>query len=200
MLKKYFTSIIMIFILAFSLVACNGGAKNMTMEIKSSELTEKEDELLKLMEQNNEYKIYDYKLDDKIKSIYINFYILNSNGQWDSEGGAELSVKSPIGRIAISTFSDNGNLRIACENQGNVISWISNSEVYENSKEMSKAMSWEENSEIIYEKEIPLVIQTLTDSNELVTYGVNSFYDTNKLKGNDIVNAITVTFSEKETN
>jgi hypothetical protein len=48
---------------------------------------------------------------------------------------------------------------------------------------------------IIYNEEIPLAIQIITSSNEITTYGVESFFDTQRLKGHDKVIAVTVTFS-----
>ncbi|AOR24149.1 hypothetical protein [Clostridium taeniosporum] len=199
MSKKTFIFIIISSVLILSLVACNTVDNTKVIKIKSAKLTQKEENLLKLVKGNSEYKIYDYVLNDKVKSVHINFLTLNSNNEWKENGGASSEISNPTGRIAISSVGENGNLQISIQNGGSIANFKSNSEVYKNLKEMGRAMVWGEESDVVYEKEIPLFIQIISNSSEIEA-SMDGFYNTDKLKDYDIVNAVTVTFSEDPIN
>ncbi|NFS10545.1 hypothetical protein FDE77_04480 [Clostridium botulinum] len=194
MKKKIVILIIICFI--FILIGCNN--KNQG-EIKFSNLMQKEESLLKLIENEADCKIYDYVLNNNVKSIYVNFKTLNSNGEWQENGGASSDVSSTKGRIAISSFRDEGNLQISIENGDGVVKFKSNSELYDNAKGMTRAMAWDEECDFVCEKEIPLAMQIISNTSE-IGISMNNFYNTDELKDYDIVNAVTVTFSENTIN
>lgn len=195
---KRFMAMLISFVLVISLVSCKSSSNASEMKLKATQLTKEETDVLNLMGYSNNYKIYDYVLNDKVKSIQMNFYTLDKDGKWVDNGGFSGAIESLNGRIAISTFGENGNLKVS---HSDGTTWRSNSEVYENIEVITSAISWAEDSEIVCDTEIPIVIQILSNSNEISSYDVSSFRDTTKIKDyyseDDIVNAITITFSEK---
>lgn len=187
-----FISIFLIFIL----IGCNNIND---CKLKSSNLTQKELNLLKLIGEENQCKIYDYILNNRVKSVHLNFKTLNSKGEWNENGGVSSAISSKKGRIAISSLMDNGNLQISVENTDGVAKFKSNAEVYDNEKNMARAMAWNEECDLVCGKEIPLAIQTISNTSEIGVC-MDDFYDTYKLKSYDIVNAVTVMFSEDNIN
>ena len=191
------TSILLILVLAISLSACVYKENNERVnhpKIELASLTEEESSFLRLFGVDTTSKIFDYVVNEEAKSINIKQYILDENLEWKEQGGSSGKIEDLRGRIAIS-INDNGDLRIAIQDKNGVAAWSSNHEYLKDIPEHAKATSWANNSDIIYNEEIPLAIQIITSSNEITTYGVESFFDTQRLKGHDKVISVTVTFS-----
>lgn len=177
--------------------ACVATPKS-TMKIQSAEFTEEQTELLALLGVNTTSKLYDYTIDDTIKTVKFDFYTLDSNLKWKEDGGFSTQVDSdsPTGKIILSNPDINGNIRIAWKNEKGVSTWNSASKVYKHTDGLSSSISWGETTEIIPEQEIPLAIQIFTDKDSFSGYDASSFYDTDKLKDHNVVTAVTVTFSK----
>ena len=189
--------IFLILILSMSLSACTNKENNENLNIPKIELaplTEEESRLLQLFGVDTTSKVFDYVVDEEAKSMDIKQYILDENLEWKENGGSSGEVEDLKGRIAIS-INDNGTLRIALQDKKGVGAWTSNPEPSEDMPAHAKATSWANSSDIIYNQEIPLAIQINTSSNEITSYGVESFFDTERLKGHKKVIAVTVTFS-----
>lgn len=193
-------SILLILILTGSLSACSNKENNKqenNLKIEAASLTEEESNILKLFGADIDSKIFDYIVDENTKSVRIKQYILDENLEWKEQGSSSSQIKDLKGRIAISINEELG-LRIAFQDKNGVTSWSSDSEKWGDTINKARATSWANNSDIVYEQEIPLVIQIITQSNEITTYGVDSFFDTERLKGHDSVIAVTITFSQTE--
>jgi hypothetical protein len=193
-------STLLIFILTISLSACGNKEYNKqenNFKIEVASLTEEESNVLKLFGADIDSKIFDYIVDENTKSVHIKQYILDENSEWKEQGSSSGQIKDLKGRIAIS-INEKLGLRIAFQDKNGVTSWSSDSEKWGDTTNKARATSWANNSDIVYEQEIPLVIQIITQSNEISTYGVDSFFDTERLKGHDSVIAVTITFSQME--
>lgn len=195
-MKKIMLMIIS-FILIISLVSCNNTANDKEMKLTATQLTKEESDVLNLLGYNSNYKIYDYALNNKAKSIKMKFYTLDVNGIWVENGEFSSADVALNGRISISTFGETENLRISYLDEYGVSVWTSDSEVYKNLEAMSRTITWAEGADIVYNQEIPLAIQILTNSDRISSYGVDNFKDSEKFKGHDVVNAVTITFYEK---
>lgn len=64
---------------------------------------------------------------------------------------------------------------------------------------MARVIEQNEERDLVCEKYSPLVIQIISNTSE-IGISMNNFYNTDKLKAYDIVNAVTVTFSEDMIN
>jgi hypothetical protein len=193
-------SISLILFLAISISACGNKENNergKDSKIEVASLTEEESNVLKLFGVGGDSKIFDYIVDEKVKSMHVKQYTLDKNLEWQEQGGSLGQIKDLKGRIAIS-INENWSLRIAFQDKNGVTSWNSNSELSKNISNNARSTSWANSSDIVYEQEIPLAIQIITKSNSIRTFGVESFFDTQRLKGHDTVIAVTITFSQDE--
>ena len=195
---KKFISILMILVVTLSLSSCANKENNEKVnnsKIELASLTEEESNILQLFGVDTTSKVFDYVVDEKATSMAIKQYILDENLEWKENGGSSVSIEDLKGRIAIS-INDNSSIRIAIQDKNGVGAWISDPESLEDIQAHAKSTSWANSSDIAYNEEIPLVIQINTSSNEIASYGVESFFDTQRLKGHDKVIALTVTFSK----
>jgi len=153
------------------------------MQIKATELTEKETSLLKLVSIDNNSKIYDYTVDKSIKSMQINCLRLNSDGKWDNSAGSSVKVKYRTGRIAITNIDKRGDFCVSVQDKHGSNSFTSTGQEGKDFNDLAKS--------------IPLIIAIMTSSNQISVFDISSFNDTEKLRQFDIVNALTITFSEE---
>lgn len=58
--------------------------KEATFELAATELSDKETQLLDLVANNN-YKVYDYVVDDQLRSVTFKTYELNKDLKWVEE-------------------------------------------------------------------------------------------------------------------
>jgi len=145
---------------------------------------------------DNSSKIFEYTVDETAKSYRVKIYTLDENLEWKEKVSSFGRVEDVKGRIAISINEDQG-IRVAFQYKNAVSAWASNAGLFKDITNKTKIISWVNTYDIIYEQEIPLAIQIITSLNEIRDYGVESFFDIQKLKGHDIVIAVTITFSQK---
>ena len=81
---KKFISITFIIMIFPVLIGCSKVSQTKDMQIQSLETTKEESDVLNLLCSNLDYKIYEYKINDKIKTVTIKYYKLNSEGKWDN--------------------------------------------------------------------------------------------------------------------
>lgn len=174
------------------------------MYIDVAKLTEEEKDIINLTGGNNIGHIFDFSLDENVKSMYINTYQL-VDGKWESINNRSSRAFSDIkGRLAIDFENGFEDLKIAIQSEHSNGSFSNTSDV-ENDKYKGMGVSTSllaNKTEIIYEKEIPLAIQIITYKNEVSSYIVEYFEKPEEYAKFDYeyVYAITVMFSEKELN
>lgn len=179
------------------LIGCNKVSKVKEMQLKSVEFTKEEKNIAELIGSSMDYKIYEYKLNEKVKRISINYYKLNEDGNWINNGGMEDSL--PLdGRLAISKSKINGQVELSIQGEGGISRITTNPEEVENKEYTAESIVWEEASDIVLEKEIPLMIQVRTNSKVMEGLNLESFNNTNSLKSYEEVFAVSITFSEHD--
>ncbi|MBE6025012.1 MAG: hypothetical protein E7231_17875 [Cellulosilyticum sp.] len=168
--------------------------------IQKAKLNDTEQSIIDLLGVDSHYVIYDFKVDHQVKAIQVNTYELR-DGKWEivaGKGGKHFTDSS--GRIAFSFENIGEGYRTAIQSENTNGSNTYIIEVSEEDKNMGRMTSYLENKEIIeYEKEIPLVMQTLTHKNEVVSCNVEDFYEPSEYSqyGYEHVYAITIKFSQK---
>lgn len=197
---KRFLSMGIIIVTFSTLIGCDKVPKANDMLIESVDLTKEENSIVTLIGNSMDYKIYDYKVSDKVKTININYYKLDDEGKWVKSGGSIMNSESLDGRIAISKSKINGQVDFSIQAEEGMSTLTTNPEIFDNKEYNSKGIIWEENLEIVLEKEIPLMIEVKTNSNSIEGLGSTSFIESERLKGYEYVFAVTITFSEKEMN
>ena len=178
-------------------VGCSSTNKLEDMQIRIAQLTKEESDIVNLLGSANDNKIYEYQLDENIKTIAVNYYELSSDATWVSDGGLKSEVTTPTGKIFIENFGVEGAGRIAIQTENGISSLILADEYHEKNRDtsISSVTSWGEIADIVKGEQIPLGIQVVSSENGIASYDVASFFDTTLLEGNDSVYAVTVTFS-----
>lgn len=188
------------------LLAGCGTAKSKTtsgMEIKSAELTKSEQQLLDFVGVEDDIMIFDYDINDKIRSTSIEILTLNSSGQWEAQGGGVSSSVSmndtmaQAGRFMLSLQKD-GKIKLAEQHENGTTFWTSeavyDSLVGDGAKVGSKLSA---STEIIPEQPIPVAMFGRSTKNTVRTYALSDYQNTAQLSDFDSVSVITVCFSEK---
>ena len=200
-MKKIFCILIAIMVLS-SLTACSltstANTTNDKMYIQKAELTEEEQSLLEFVGPEKTPYILDFMADDTIQSLQINTYELQNNEWQLIAGGGGCKLNDSKGRIAL-TFDNIGlGLRTAVENKG------SNSykaEQHFDFEGLSTTTSYlTDKTTIVYEKEIPLVIQIHTAKNGVSALSpAYGFYEPQTYAdlAYEKIYAITCLFSQK---
>lgn len=196
---KRVCALLLCVLLSASLSACTDNDLDQ-MYIEKAELTEEEKNIADLLGLNQEYRLYDFYLDDTVKSMRINTYEL-IDGEWHIvAGGGGEAFEDSDGRLALGFDNLADGLRIAVQSEHN----NGSTSYFKESKTDMAGMSYttstlSDKKEILYDQEIPLVIQIITSKNEVHSYVVDYFFQPEEYEKYDYeyVYAVTVLFSQK---
>lgn len=195
---KKFISIAFIMMIFPALIGCNKVSQTKDMQIQSLETTKEESDILNLLCNNLDYKIYGFKINDKIKTVTIKYYKLNSEGKWDNLNNL-IDNNPSSGKLSISKSRVTDQMEFSLQKEDGVTETTA-PEITTNEKFASSSIAWNELSNIELEKEIPLMVEVRTNSDTIEGIDINNFNEPEKIKNYENVFAATVTFSEKETN
>lgn len=201
---KKLTGILLIFLVIINFYGCsNEFGKNNNkdeMYIEVAKLTEEEKSIADLLGVNTDKYIFDFVLEDTVKSIQIKTYEL-VNGKWESIIDGSQEFTDSKGRIALGFDKIVNGLRVAIQSEHSDGATSYEREIDEEFSSRGYATSILSNkTKINYEEEIPLVIQISTSENGITTYGVEYFNNPEQYEKLDYENvyAITVIFSQNK--
>lgn len=203
MKKLRIISILSIFL--YILSGCSSINNNINesnkMYIINADMNEDEKNLIELLGVEDEFKIFDFVVDENIRSIQLNTYELK-NGEWNlMVGGGGQSFTDTKGRLSIKydNIANGVKKSIQSEHTGGGDSYevIAPQDLSDYSR-VESIFSGEKRIE--YDKEIPLAVQIFASENNINSNGVDSFYNPDLIKNYDYAYAITVMFSEKTLN
>lgn len=171
------------------------------MYIEPAQLTEEEEQIAALLGLNTKQRIFDFVLDETVQSIQVNTYRL-IDGEWKLETGGGGQVFSDVkGRIALGFERLDEGIRIAIQSEHTGGSTEYESERNEDLEEIGGYATsiLSEKTEFEYEEEIPLAVQVITSSNNVVSYQVDYFNSPEEYEklGYEGVFAITICFRQK---
>ncbi len=199
---------VMVLILLFTFTACTKQEEvhNMyiqeevhNMYIEEASITDEEKQIIELLDVDENYAIYDFKVDEGIQAMQINVYELK-DGKWSPISEGARVFKGTQGRLALQFDNIGMGVTTALQSEhekGNDSYTVEPPENYEGMGQATSRLH--SRTEVIYEKEIPLAIQILTAKNEVTSYNVEYFYSPEEYAKYDYeyVYAITVRFSQK---
>ena len=173
------------------------------MYIQPAELTEEEEAIARLLGADTDQYLFDVVLDGAAKTVSVNTYEL-TEGKWElltGGGGMALKEDAKQGRMAFGFEDLRGECREALQFGTNftAVSYGSPEEAAAGAG-MGRTTSFlSERTEIVYEREIPIAIQISTSKNEVLSYGVEYFFQPEEYEkfGYEHVYALTVTFSQE---
>lgn len=173
---KRIWALLLCVVMSISLSAC--AENNLDrMYIEEAQLTEEEKNIAELLGLNQEYRLYDFSIDDTVKSMQINIYEL-IDGEWHIiAGGGGQAFEDSEGRIALGFDNVADGLRIAVQSEHN----SGSTSYFKESKNDITGMGYatstlSDKQKIVYDQEIPLVIQIITSKNEVHSYVVDYFF------------------------
>ena len=181
MIKKLLITIALL-ALAFSAVGCGAAYSNNDMQIAPAKLTDQESKIVKLVQDNHSNAIFDFTVDQDVRSFSTTCWQLDEKGKWAAIHTMNNPVTTQSGdRIAISFDNIGDGMRLGIQNGGDVSANELNTNQNVNIEGMSKTTSLASSAaKIEYEKEIPLAMQIITSKQEVMSYEVDSFYTPEK--------------------
>ena len=162
---KKFISIAFIIMIFPVLIGCSKVSQPKNMQIKSVETTKEESDVLNLLCSNLDYKIYEYKINDKVKTVTIKYYKLNNEGEWDNLNNL-IDNNPSSGKLSISKSRVNEQMEFSLQKEDGITETTA-PEITSNKKFDSNSIAWNESSDIELEKEIPLMIEVRTNSDSI---------------------------------
>lgn len=197
---KKILSLFTVFTLILFLSACSGEEESNNY-IERAKLLKEEDEILELLVGDNDYNIYDFKIDRDVKTLQTDLKELK-DGKWEFVSGDLTQFKDETGRIALSFENFGEGLRVAIQSKNSSgYSSYATELVEEINKDLITITesTLEEREDIIYEKEIPIIIQTLSYEDSVISYSMDSFFtpEVYEEENYEHIYAVTVMFSKK---
>ena len=183
--------------LLLALCACSGQTEP-ALYIEKAQLTPEEESIAELLgEKAGAHQIYDFMVDDTVRRLQTNIYQLEE-GAWVRTSGGNQAFADTKGRIALQFDRIPDGVRIALQSEHSGGSYSHHGQP-ENTLPGGYATSiLSDRTAIVYEEEIPLALQVVTDKNEIVSYQTDYFFQPEELEalGYEGVYAITVRFSQ----
>jgi len=193
--KKPFVALCALAFLVFA------GCAQHEMYIAPAELSRQELAMAELLEGDALNAIYDFRVDERIKTIRVNAYEL-TDGKWELiMGGGGNVFTATEGRIALGIDRIPEYLRVAVQggkNHGATVYRGDGDELTLPSGCATAILS--KKVPLSYEEEIALAVQVITDKNEVRSFGPEAFYSPEVYDGYgyEHIYAVTVCFSEEE--
>ncbi|MBS6645152.1 MAG: hypothetical protein KH366_16365 [Clostridiaceae bacterium] len=201
-MKKIIKSISIIAVISalLTLISCSSAPGKPALYIEKAVLSQQEEKIVQLLGADSGACIYDFVLDDKVKSIQINTYQLK-DGKWELiSGGGGQQFSDTKGRLALSFENISEGLRIAVQSENESGSTEYSTDPLEQNSGMGRATSMlNDLKEINYDQEIPLVIQIMTSKSSIYSLDVDYFFEPGQYEeyGYESVYAVTIRFSQK---
>lgn len=171
------------------------------MSIQTATLSQEEQRLLSLLD-SSDY-IFDYNADKNLQSVSVQCYKLDENSQWvPVSGGGKYNVSSSTGRIAILFHNLADNLKIRFQSsEGGVTGsgkTVQQQTVLPENMQLENIVATQQ--DIVYDQEIPLIIQCQMPKNEYTAYKITDFSHPERFaqQGIHTVYALTIRFSRNQ--
>ena len=179
-----------------SLFGCGGEMDGPSMYVEPARLTEEEERVAALLGLNTEHHIFDFVLDDRVRSLQIYTYEL-LDGEWEQVlGGGGQAFCDTEGRLALGfgRIADGVRVAVQGETTGGAVSYTP--EAKADLDGIGCATSClKGRTEMIYEQEIPLVVQIITADGQVRSGLLEAFESPGEYAEYEAAYAITVRFS-----
>ena len=181
--------------------ACTPAAPSPAMYVEPAQLNQDEEAIAKLLGANTEQLIYDFKVDETVQSFYLTVYHLEDGAWTVFNGGGGYAWSGKEGRLALDFDVIPNGMRVALQH-GDQFSATSHtaSEPMDTENTSRSTSRLSSRTALVYEQEVPLVLQTYTDRMEHRSYSPESFFTPEVYAegGFTDVYAITIMFSQTQ--
>ncbi|TCK92913.1 hypothetical protein EDC19_2069 [Natranaerovirga hydrolytica] len=207
-MKKYFSVILMVVTLV-TLAACSRD-KEYTPKLPNKggimpyELSESESYLLQSFGIENRSQIIAFNAPQEAITMEVNAYYLKDNADWESIGGGGISLGyegDPIGKLK-GTFTmllkDNYSMDFNINSESTKVSYQTKEIDMDIQQGASGRLFLTELQEIEINKEIPVALMVYDSGTSMRTYALQDYLEPSKFEEMDLVQVLTLTFTDKE--
>ena len=204
--KKIFLLIITI-IIVIALVACSnkiGSTKFLEKEgIEPYKLSQSEEYILQTFGMEGNSQIISFHAPKEVITLKANVYKLEDNKEWSNIGGGGTSIgkdREPVEQLT-GTFAmqlrENNAINFNINVSGRA-SYLTDEIILD--KEIMASMKGflQEFQEIEINEEIPIALMVYDGGTEMRTYSIQDYFEPSKFDGMDLVQVVTLTFTDKE--
>lgn len=207
MKRKRLFSLMLIFIIVMALAACSNNTdspKLLTKEgIMPYELSESEKYILQSFGMEGNSQIISFHAPKEAITLNVNVYRLENHEKWSSIGGGAISIGTDIEPIEQLTGTFTMQLK-----ENYVIDFNINAsgrasyktdEIMLDAEIMASTKGFlQEFQKIEINKEIPVALMVYDSGTSMRSYSVHDYFDPSKFDGMDLVQVVTLTFTDKE--
>ena len=167
------------------------------------ELTEEQQELLSAFGMEDSARLFAFLAPEEAITVEVTVCRLTDAGTWEVTGNGAMSIgaeRQPVSRlsgtIAMELRGDHGiDFNINCAGRGS----FSSEKTELEGEPLGSTMGYlAEFQPIELNREIPLAIMAWDSGTSMRSYRPQDYYDTSLFEGIDLVQSVTVKFSDKE--
>ncbi len=203
---KRMTSAMLVFVLMVLMTACSGRVdlpKAVSKEgITPYELSENEKFILQSFNMEDTSQIITFNAPKEAITLNASVYRLEDGGKWSSIGGGGISIgadRKPIDKLT-GTFTmqlkDNHSIEFVINASGKAS--YKTDEILIDSEVMASTKAFlQQSRDITINSEIPVALMVYDSGNSMITYSLQDYFEPSKFKGMDLVQVVTLEFSDK---
>lgn len=197
-MKKWVVLAALALTLAAAAAGCRASGAKWEMKLEQAQLSQHERDLLRLVG-GRDSKIYDYQVNEAIKSIRIEIFALE-DGAWKGNGGINAAIEARKGRFSLCGVGEEGAMSIALQEKDGTSVWRSQAIEAEDPAGMGRMEEWLGVTEVKAGEPIVFMLQCFSRDQTFDGVGLGDFDKPERLADYDFVNAAVITFSESELN
>ena len=203
-MKKIFIAVLC---MCTVLSGCSGGGNRSGIFAKEGispyELSEEQQELLSAFGMTDTSKLFSFSAPKEAITVEVNAYRLTDSGTWEQTGNGAMSIgteREPVSRLSGTIAMEQRenycmDFHISCAGQGS----FSTEEITLEETPLGSTKSYlEEFLPIGLNQEIPVAVMVYDSGTEMQSYTPQDYFVPSVFQGMDLVQVVTVLFSEKE--
>lgn len=205
-MKRLF-SLILIFAIAMALVACSNKIDTPNLLTKEGvapyELSVSEKYILQSFGMEDNSQIISFHAPKEAITLNVNVYNLEGDKNWSSIGGGAISIgrdREPAEKLT-GTFTMQLKENFAIDFNINASGRASfkTDEIVLDTETMASTKGFlREFQKIEINKEIPIALMVYDSGKSMRSYSLQDYFDPSKFDGMDLVQVVTLTFTDKE--
>jgi hypothetical protein len=204
-MKKY--TLLLILTVFFCLIACTDTSESEVISDQEGifpyELSDSDKNILQTFDMTQNARIVSFNAPKEAITFKVNIYTLNSDNTWDLNGGSGSSIgkeRIPVDRLT-GTFAMilKDNFAVDCFiNCGGGSQFKVEEMQAKDNILASRVYFLDELKEIELNKEIPVALMLYNNENFMYTHSLDDYYDPDRLGYLEVVQVITMSFTENE--
>lgn len=207
MKRKRLFLLILIFTIEMALIACSNKTDSTKLLMKKGiipyKLSESEKYILQSFGMEGNSQIISFHAPKEAITLSVNVYRLEGDENWNNIGGGAISIgkdREPIKQL-IGTFTMQLKENYAIDfniNTNGRASYKTDEIILDKEAIVSTKGFLQEFQKIEINKEIPVALMVYDSGTSMRSYSLQDYFDPSKFYGMDLVQAVTLTFTDKE--